>query len=191
MLAETVLATQAKGRRAAMTAEEIDQFLGEERTARIASLKPDGAPHVSPIWFVWDGAAMWFYSIVKSQRWTDVMRDPRVAVVVDEGHEFAELHGLEFRGRLEQVGEVPRTGEQDVQDLAAPERLFAIKYGRSADNVMSHDRRHAWLRLRPEKVASWDHRKTVAAPPHGPRSSATPAQALSVPAASARKRAGL
>ena len=138
-----------------MTPEERDEFLRAERTCRVASMGADGSPHVTPLWFVWDGAALWLTSIVRSQRWADLRRDGRVAVVVDAGHDFFELRGVELRGRVEPVGEVPRTGGP-VPELDVPERLFADKY---AGGQVLHDGRHGWLRVAPEKIASWDHRK--------------------------------
>jgi hypothetical protein len=138
-----------------MTDEERDAFLAETRTCRVASLGADGAPHVTPLWFAWDGHSLWLTSIVKSQRWTDIGRDHRVSVIVDAGVEFTELHGVELRGVAEVVGEVPRTGEP-VAELQTPERIFADKY---AGGQMHHDGRHAWLRVAPEKIVSWDFRK--------------------------------
>jgi PPOX class probable F420-dependent enzyme len=138
-----------------MSPEERDAFLREERTCRVASTGADGAPHVTPLWFVWEGGSLWLTSIDKSQRWTDLQRDNRVSVVVDTGHEFLELRGVELRGRAEVVGEVPRTGAPDAE-LEVPERLFADKY---AGGRVHHDGRHAWLRITPEKMVSWDFRK--------------------------------
>jgi hypothetical protein len=138
-----------------MTDEERDHFLSETRTCRVASLGGDGAPHVTPLWFAWDGNSLWLTSIVKSQRWTDIGRDNRVSVIVDAGVEFTELHGVELRGTADVVGEVPRTGEP-VTELETPERIFADKY---AGGQMHHDGRHAWLKVTPEKIVSWDFRK--------------------------------
>ncbi len=138
-----------------MTPEERDAFLIDERTCRVASAGTDGSPHVTPLWFVWDGQSLWLTSIVKSQRWTDLQRDNRVAVVVDAGHDFLELRGVEIRGRANVVGEVPRTGEPNAE-LEVPERLFADKY---AGGELRHDGRHAWLRITLEKMTSWDFRK--------------------------------
>jgi hypothetical protein len=104
---------------------------------------------------VWDGEALWLTSIVKSQRWTDLERDPRVSVLVDTGEGFGELRGVELRGRAEPVGEVPRTGAPN-EELVEPERLFGDKY---AGGRFGHDGRHAWLRVVPEKITSWDFRK--------------------------------
>ena len=138
-----------------MTPAEVDSFLAGERTCRVATVGADG-PHATPLWFGWDGRALWLYSLSRSRRWADLGRDPRVAVVVDAGHGYDELRGVELRGRVEVVGDVPRTGTQD-DELAGPEAIFARKY--FGLDQMVHDGRHGWLRLVPEQVLSWDFRK--------------------------------
>jgi hypothetical protein len=146
---------QRRGKRIAMTPEELAQFLAAERTCRVATVGKDG-PHATPLWFGWDGEHLWLYSIVKSQRWTDLARDPRIGVVVDTGVEYLELRGVEITGTVEVVGEVPRTGEPN-DALAGIEPVFARKY--MGGEQMFHDGRHAWLRVKPSKIASWDFRK--------------------------------
>jgi hypothetical protein len=147
---------QRRGRKIAMTPEELDAYLAVERTCTVATTGPAG-PHATALWFAWDGSSLWLYSIIRSQRWVDLERDPRVAVMVEAGEEFFELRGVEITGKVEKVGEVPRTGDADPA-LAEAERLFAAKYQGGAPQ-MAHDGRHAWLRLTPEKIASWDFRK--------------------------------
>jgi hypothetical protein len=147
---------QRRGARIAMSTEERDQFLGAERTCRVASIGHDGAPHNSPLWFAWDGSALWLNSIVKSQRWTDLLRDPRVSIVVDAGENYDQLRGVELLGSVTPVGEAPRTGEPN-QQLATTERLYAQKYT-GVDSFVP-DGRHGWLRLDPTKIVSWDFRK--------------------------------
>jgi hypothetical protein len=149
-------AEQRRGRKIAMTKEELDAFLTAEHTCRVATSSPQG-PHLTALWFAWDGAALWIYSVVKSQRWTDLERDGRVAVLVDAGEEYGELRGAELRGTAEFVGAVPWTGAPDPE-LAEPERLMARKY-HGADAMKNPDGRHAWLRLVPDKITSWDFRK--------------------------------
>ena len=146
---------QRRGAKIAMDVEERDAFLESERTCRVATVGGDGAPHVTPLWFVWDGSALWLTSIVRSQRWTDLQREPRISVVVDAGTDINELRGVEIRGVAEPVGEVPRTGEP-LAELDEPERLYADKY---AGGQVHHDGRHAWVRIRPDKIVSWDFRK--------------------------------
>jgi len=140
-----------------MTPAEVDAFLAAERTCRVATTGAGGRPHVSPLWFVWDGSALWLNSTVHSQRWTDLARDPRVAVVVDTGEEYGELRGVELAGTATPVGPVPRTDSGPVAELAAPELLFAHKY--AGTDRFAPDGRHAWLQVVPDKIVSWDFRK--------------------------------
>jgi hypothetical protein len=128
----------------------------------VATAGRDGRPHVVPLWFVWNGTALWLNSLVRSRRWTDLARDPRVAVVVDAGTEFGELRGVEIVGTAAPVGDVPR-GAAPHPTLAGPERAFARKYGASDSFVP--DGRHAWLRVAPESLVSWDFRKAAARGP--------------------------
>ncbi|MFJ5294650.1 MULTISPECIES: pyridoxamine 5'-phosphate oxidase family protein [unclassified Streptomyces] len=148
--------TQRRGRRIMMTDAERDAFLGEQRTCRVATVSADGRPHVGALWFLWDGTSLWLYSLTRSRRWAQLSGDPRLAVVVDDGEEYGELRGVELSGSAVVVGETPRTGEP-CPELDAPEKLFARKnFGM---DLMPYDGRHAWLRLTPDAVVSWDFRK--------------------------------
>ena len=112
------MTTQRRGKRLAMNRTELDLFLASERTCRVATLSGGGL-HNTPLWFVWHDGALWVHSIVQSQRWADLERNPQVAVVVDAGQEFTELRGVELHGAVTVVGEVPRVGEPNAQ-LTAP-----------------------------------------------------------------------
>ena len=94
--------------------------------------------------------------MVRSQRWTDLKRDPRIAVVVDGGEEFGDLRGVEIRGAVRVVGDVPRGTDPDGA-LDGVELAFARKY--TGRDQFVADGRHAWLRVTPESIASWDFRK--------------------------------
>jgi hypothetical protein len=149
------MSEQKRGRKIAMSEAERDEFLRSERTCRMASVGVDGAPHVSALWFVWDGTALWLNSVVRSQRWVNVVRDTRISALIDTGHEFNELRGVELIGAVEPIGEAPRTGEPN-DELVAPEQMFGDKY---AGGKFFYDGGHAWLRMVPEKIVSWDFRK--------------------------------
>ena len=148
---------QRRGTAIAMTEDERDVFLRTQPVCRVATLGPGGHPHASALWFVWDGTALWLNSLTRSQRWTDVERDPRLSVVVDDGGaDFLKLRGVELTGRVETVGEVPRKGEP-VDELVVPEQLFGDKY--AGGRGFQYDGRHGWLRLVPTKIVSWDFSK--------------------------------
>jgi nitroimidazol reductase NimA-like FMN-containing flavoprotein (pyridoxamine 5'-phosphate oxidase superfamily) len=152
------LKPQKRGRRIAMTAAETDAFLAAEHTCRVATSGPDG-PHVTALWFGWDGSCLWLYSLTRAQRWADLRRDPRISVLIDAGHHYHELRGVEISGTAEVVGEIPRTGEP-CAELEPVEAQFGRKY--FGGGPMTHDQRHGWLRITPAKISSWDFRKLPA-----------------------------
>lgn len=149
------LRPQKRGRRIAMTAAELDGFLATQRTCRVATIGPDG-PHATPLWFYWDSTHLWLYSITRAQRWADLVHDPRIGIAVDAGETYDQLRGVEITGTAEVVGEVPRTGAPNPE----LERVEAAFVAKNFDrDEMFHDGRHAWLRVTPTKIASWDFRK--------------------------------
>jgi hypothetical protein len=147
---------QRRRRGIAMTREELDVFMTNHRTCRVATVSAASEPHITPMWFVWVGASVWLYSLTRSQRWADLQRNPRVAVVVDTGETYHELRGAEFRGTATGVGEQPRSGKP-CDELLEVERMYAEKY--YGQVTLSYELRHAWLRLTPTRIVSWDFRK--------------------------------
>ena len=134
-----------------------DEFLRSQPLCRVATLGPSGHPHTSALWFVWHEQSLWLNSLVRSKRWADAARDPRVSVIVDDGGaDFFRLRGVELRGSVAAVGEVPRKGEAH-EALATVEQLFADKY--MGGGQFRYDDRHAWLRLTADRIASWDFAK--------------------------------
>ena len=147
---------QKRGRSLSLRAEERNEFLGAARTCRVATISASG-PHVSPLWFLWHGGSLWLYSISSSQRFKDLERDSRIAVVVDDGTSFEELRGVELAGTARVVGEVPRLGERHVAELVEVEAGYARKY--QDRPALRYDGRHAWIEVTVDKVVSWDFRK--------------------------------
>lgn len=69
--------------RVAMPKEKIDYFLGGRLLARLATVSKDGYPHVTPVWYYWDGNCI-FINLGKLRAPTrNLRRNPRCAVVVD------------------------------------------------------------------------------------------------------------
>lgn len=152
----TDIARQRRARRIAMSDEERDTFLREQRVCRVATLDAANRPHVTPTWFVWDGEHIWLSSIVRAQRHANILRNPQVAIVVDAGEDYFQLHGVEFSGTAHPVGEQPRDAEPNPQ-LEVIESAFAAKYLGGGD--YASDGQHGWLRFDPQRQYTWDFRK--------------------------------
>lgn len=69
-----------------MTEAEYRSFLLDQaRTGKLATVRADGRPHVTPIWFDLDGDTLLFTSWHETVKVANLRRDPRVAVCVDDG----------------------------------------------------------------------------------------------------------
>ena len=68
-----------------MTESEWRSFLSfGTRTAKLASRRPDGRPHVAPIWFVLDANDLVFTTHSDSVKGKNLRHDPRVMLAVDD-----------------------------------------------------------------------------------------------------------
>ncbi len=68
-----------------MTPEEYQRFmLGTARTAKLATVRADGRPHVAPVWFDLDGDAIIFNTGETTIKGTNIRRDPRVSFSIDD-----------------------------------------------------------------------------------------------------------
>ena len=84
--------------------EALDDFLTTgTRTAKIAVVKKDGSPSVSPVWFIMDAGDLLFTTMATSLKCRAMLREPRVSVCVDEElypYGFAVLRGRASIERL-------------------------------------------------------------------------------------------
>jgi PPOX class probable F420-dependent enzyme len=68
-----------------MTDAEWRAFLTDQpRTAKLATVRKDGRPHVTPIWFDLDGDELVFTTAHDSLKGVALRRDPRVCLCVDD-----------------------------------------------------------------------------------------------------------
>lgn len=68
-----------------LTHPEQDAFLEEPGIlVRIATLKDDGSPHVTPAWFIFEDGEVVMTPRKESAWLTHLRRDPRIALTIDE-----------------------------------------------------------------------------------------------------------
>jgi PPOX class probable F420-dependent enzyme len=141
----------------ALTPDEQRRYLAESHTIILTSLDRNGYPHPVAMWYVVDpDGAVAMTTFAKSQKALNLRREPRCALLVESGRTYPELKGLLIRGRatldtdtnhvLEVLG---RIHEKYNQGQAAEVR----------DALLAQARKRVLIRIRPERVSSWDHRK--------------------------------
>jgi hypothetical protein len=134
-----------------LSEDEIDAYLSSQRTARVATTNEDGDPHVVPLWFVWHERTLFLNSTVGNPTVENALRTERAAAVVDDGDDYDVLRGVTIAGRVERAGQDPR--------MPRVEEAWSRKYLGGGELPYGRWRGRLWLRLVPERVASWDFRK--------------------------------
>src|SRR5260370_31409697 len=66
----------------AMSKDEIDEFLSGRWDARLATIGKDGYPHVTPLWYYWDGECMYFALTTKRQSYKNLQNSLRCSAGV-------------------------------------------------------------------------------------------------------------
>lgn len=69
-----------------MTQEQVDEFLLASRHAILATNRKDGAPQISPVWYLYDDGKIYVTVFADSAKCHNLKRDSRVSICVDGGH---------------------------------------------------------------------------------------------------------
>ena len=65
-----------------MTSEQIDQYLSLPMIADLATVNPDGSPHVAPVWFRWDGDVVKVFTQTTAVKVRNIRQDARVSISI-------------------------------------------------------------------------------------------------------------
>ena len=138
-----------------MNAAEQSAFLDERGILmRVAVIREDGSPLVTPIWFIHRDGAIWFTPREKSEWFGCLRRDARVSLCIDE--QPSPYRKVIIDGEAELVHDIGN--DDDWRELY---RDIAIKYvGRDAgnayvDNTINQPRGLYRVALDGSKVRNW------------------------------------
>lgn len=139
--------------------EETQQLLAENLKVQVATIGPDGAPHLSTLFYVLDDEgriAFWTYG--RSQKIVNLRRDARISALVEDGTDYFELRGVSITGTarlVEEYDDILALGAQVARRMTGAEDLGEF----GDDLVAKQARKRVGVVVVPDKVASWDHRK--------------------------------
>jgi PPOX class probable F420-dependent enzyme len=142
-----------------LTEAERRELVDAERIVTVASFGPRGWPHLMPLWYVPRGDEIWVYTYAKSQKVRNLERDPRATLLIETGHTYTELRGIQ----VEAEAEIHR----DHETVFALAKELTIRYAEGIDSVEgdaaaaleAQARKRAAIEFHAVRVASWDHRK--------------------------------
>ena len=86
-----------------MADDEITEFIDRSRTATMATVLPNGRPHLVAMWYAVLDGEIWFETKAKSQKAVNLRRDPTITVMIEDGHTYDTLRGVSIDGTAEIV----------------------------------------------------------------------------------------
>ena len=149
----------ASGRNAVtMSDGEIEQFLTDNMKVQIATIGPDGAQHLTTLFYVVEDGQIAFWTYGASQKVVNLRRDPRITCLVEDGEDYFELRGAQVAGVVRRI--------DDPAEVYEIGRLIAARLpglpGAVLDDYVARaaTKRTAYL-VQPRRVVSWDHRRLL------------------------------
>ena len=138
---------------------ERRELIDSERVAVVASFGPRGWPHLMPLWYVPRDGEVWIYTYAKSQKVRNFERDPRATVLIETGHEYAELRGV----MIEAEAEIRR----EIEEVFPLAEELTLRYADGIDSLQGDARealraqaaKRVAIRFAAIRTATWDHRK--------------------------------
>ncbi|HWD04687.1 MAG TPA: pyridoxamine 5'-phosphate oxidase family protein [Amycolatopsis sp.] len=144
-----------------MTPDEVREYLAEQKVINVASMGPNGRPHLAPLWYFphEDGVATWTYGT--SQKAKNLRRLPQATVLVESGDSYEKLRGVSLETDVELVDD---TAEVTRMGITLAQRYAGAKPGDPVPDELREFVGHQaakriGLIFRPTKVVSWDHTK--------------------------------
>jgi PPOX class probable F420-dependent enzyme len=121
----------------------------------LATTRPDGSPHVVPLWFIWREEAVYVSCRRESATWRNAEHDARVALSFSTGRSWREYAGIVLLGRAE-----PLVPEHPALRGVMSQWFEKYRLKLSGGGFRDYARQvesPGMLRVRPERIAGWDH----------------------------------
>ena len=76
------------------------RFLEQEPIVWVSTVRPDGGPHLVPIWFWWDGEAVLVFSKPNAQKVRNLRTNPTVMLALGDAEDDFDVGLIEGRAEL-------------------------------------------------------------------------------------------
>jgi PPOX class probable F420-dependent enzyme len=141
-----------------MTDAEVAALLGSARKVQLATINPDGTPHLVTMFYALIDGRIAFWTYRTSQKARNLERDPRLACLIEDGDDYFELRGVQVTGTVRVVAD--QAGVLEIGRRIAG-GLSGVP-GDALDDYVAHAaRKRVGYIVEPERLVSWDHRKLI------------------------------
>jgi len=150
--------------RVKMTPDEVKQLLASCRKVQLATLSPDGWPHLVTMYYTLLDGRIAFWTYRTSQKAVNLSRDPRISCLVETGDAYFDLRGVQVQGVVDTItdpGEVYKIGLAvgDVVGGGSAGSDTSLPGDAINEYVANAARKRYAYIVEPRRVISWDHTK--------------------------------
>ncbi len=123
----------------------VEQFLGEQSNLILATIRRDGGPQLSPVWYVWRDGAFYISTTKSTVKWLNLVRDQRCSGIVDSP-----------AGQYVYVSGIAELDDGDVYDTT----LEIVKRYKNEDEIEAYmesiyrEGHRTIIRLAPHRIVS-------------------------------------
>lgn len=143
-----------------LTADEIRAYMDSHKTLIIISNGRNGFPHPMPMWFyVDDSGYVYCTTFRKSQKVLNFQRDPKAALLIESGVEYAELKSVMIHAMTEIVDDFDVVCDTLVKINTRGVEVDEAQVARLLDGVSKTATKRIVLKFKPEQYVTWDHAK--------------------------------
>jgi len=152
--------------RVQMSDAEVEATLAGNRKVQLATINPDGFPHLVTMYYTLVDGKIAFWTYRTSQKALNLARDPRISCLVESGDAYFDLRGVQIQGTALTITDpdaVLKIGQAIGEVLAgtlAGESGGAVGAAITDYVVNAARKRYAYI-VEPVKVISWDHATLV------------------------------
>jgi len=139
-----------------MTDDEIAEFVERSRTATMATVGPNGTPHLVAMWFAVLEGEIWFETKARAQKTVNLRRDNRITCMIEDGLTYDSLRGVSIEGTGEIVEDPDSIWKVGVNVWERYNGPYTEEMKPFVE-IMLHKR--VVVRVNPTRTRSWDHRK--------------------------------
>jgi PPOX class probable F420-dependent enzyme len=154
-----------------MSEAEITDFVARSRTGTMATVGPQGQPHLVAMWYAVVDGEIWLETKAKSQKVVNLRRNPRVSFMIEAGMTYDSLAGVSFEGVAEIHDDPDTIFKVGVSVWERYNGPYTDDLKPAVDMMMS---KRVAVRLVADRVRSWDHNK-LGLPPMPVAGSTAPA----------------
>jgi len=140
----------------AMTDAELQEFIESQKTIQVATINKDGTPHLVPLWFAVVDGEIVLETFTKSQKVVNLVRDPRMTVLLEAGEVYEELRGATIYAEAELVQDVDRVHDLHMAVLTRNTDIPVEALDKISRSMAP---KKTAIVVKVERCFSWDHRK--------------------------------